>query len=300
VTLTANLETGPNWLPAAFDAAVYRQLWPDLAGLDDKALQTHYDTFGAAEGRRANSLAFREDFVALIPSGSSALEIGPFCKPLLLGHGVKYFDVMDKPALDQRARDIGLQDQVAPHIHFVSPVGDLSVVDETFDYVLSSHCLEHQPDLVTHLQQVTRILRPNGRYFLLVPDKRYCFDALLAESTVAEVLDAYHAGRKTHSLKSVIEHRALTTHNDCLRHWNGDHGFLNDEGPGRVIASVKEYIAANNSYIDVHAWYFTPASVKNLFGTLSNAGYVDLDVERIYSTQLYSIEFWMILQKTCA
>jgi len=300
VTLTANLETGVNWLPAAFDTAIYRQLWPDLAGLDDEALQVHYDAFGAAEGRRANSLAFRGDFAALIPSTGSALEIGPFCKPLLRGHGVKYFDVMDKLALDQRARDIGLQDQLAPHIHFVSPVGDLSVVDETFDYVLSSHCLEHQPDLVTHLQQVARILRPNGRYFLLIPDKRYCFDALLAESTVAEVLDAHHAGRKTHSLKSVIEHRALTTHNDCSRHWNGDHGFLDNEGPGRVIDSVKEYIASDSGYIDVHAWYFTPISIQIFFNRLRDTDYINLDIERIYPTQLHSIEFWMILRRTCA
>jgi len=293
----SNVPASADWLPMPVDTDIYRRLWPDLAALDDEALQVHYNNFGANEGRVANSLRTREDFVALIPAEADALEIGPFCKPLLYGHRAKYFDVMDKAALEQRARDIGMPDPVAPQIDFVSPVGDLAVVHETFDYVLSSHCIEHQPDIVAHLQQVTRILRPNGRYFLLIPDKRYCFGALLAESTVADVLEAHHAGRRTHSLKSVIEHRALTTHSNCVRHWKGDHGSVEGEGPGRVLASIQEFAAANGGYVDVHAWYFTPPSIRSVFTTLRNAGYLGLDIERLYPTRLYSIEFWMVLQK---
>ncbi len=293
----SNVRASADWLPMPVETAIYRRLWPDLAALDDEALQVHYNNFGANEGRLANSLRTREDFVALIPAEADALEIGPFCKPLLHGHRAKYFDVMDKAALEQRARDIGMPDPVAPQIDFISPVGDLAVVDETFDYVLSSHCIEHQPDIVAHLQQVTRILRPNGRYFLLIPDKRYCFDALLAESTVADVLDAYHAGRRTHSLRSVIEHRALTTHSDCVRHWNGDHGSVEVEGPGRVLASIQEFAAVKGGYVDVHAWYFTPPSIRFLFSTLRNAGFIGLDIERLYPTRLNSIEFWMVLRK---
>ncbi len=192
---THGLEADSNCLPSVIEPAVYRQLWPDLASLDDEALRTHYEHFGKNEGRTANSLGTREDFVSLIPADANALEIGPFCKPLLHGPKVKYFDVMNRPALEQRARSIGMPDAAAPEIDFVSAVGNLAVVDETFDYVLSSHCIEHQPDLITHLQQVARILRPCGRYFLLIPDKRYCFDALIAESTIADVFDAHQSGR---------------------------------------------------------------------------------------------------------
>ncbi len=284
-------------LPATFEAPTYRSLWPDLATLDDEALRLHYEQFGADEGRLANSLVFREEFAGLIPADADALEIGPFCKPLLHGPRAKYFDVMDKPALEQRARGIGLPEAIAPQIDYVSAVGDLAVVDANFDYVLSSHCIEHQPDLIAHLQQVSRILRLNGRYLMLVPDKRFCFDALISESTIADVLDAHHSGRKTHSLKSVIEHRALTTHSDCSRHWQGDHGSVQDEGAGRVLASIQEFNAANGGYVDVHAWYFTPQSINSLCGLLSEAGYIDLYVERLYPTRLNSIEFWVVLRK---
>lgn len=297
VISAASIEADTRPLPPAVDPPIYRQLWSDLAGFDDAALLAHFERHGADEGRRGNALATREEFAALVPAEADALEIGPFCKPLLHGRGAKYFDVMDKPALEQRARDIGLGGSTAPHIHFVSPVGDLAVVDETFDYILSSHCLEHQPDLVAHLQQITRILRPGGRYFVLVPDKRYCFDALLAESTVADVLDAHHAGRKTHLLKSVIEHRALTTHSDCVRHWKGDHGSVAGESADRVLKAIQEFAAADGRYVDVHAWYFTPRSVRSLLITLRNAGYITLNIERLYPTRFRSVEFWMTLRK---
>lgn len=170
------------------------------------------------------------------------------------------------------------------------------MVDATFDCALSSHCIEHQPDLIAHLQQVARILRPGGRYFLLVPDKRYCFDALIAPSTVADVLDAHHAGRRTHSLRSVIEHRALTTHGDCARHWQGDHGLLDGEGAGRVLAALAEFEAANGGYVDVHAWYFTPRTLCSIVGTLREAGFIPFEVERLYPTRAISIEFWAVLR----
>ena len=150
---------------------------------------------------------------------------------------------------------------------------------------------------MAHLQQITRILRPNGRYFALVPDKRYCFDALVAETTIADVLDAHHAGRKTHALKSVIEHRALTTHNESVRHWAGDHGSIESEGPARILASVQEFAAANGGYVDAHAWYFTPQSSQRLFSTLQAANYIELAIERLYPTRLNALEFWMVFRR---
>ncbi len=289
-------DTGAGALPATVEVSVYRQLWPDLAHLDDQTLQNHFESFGAEEGRRANSIVTREEFAALVPADADALEIGPFCKPLLQGARTRYFDVMDKAALEARARALGMENPAAPHIDFVSPFGDLVVVDDTFDCALSSHCIEHQPDLVAHLQQVARVLRPGGRYFLLVPDKRYCFDALLAPSTVADVLDAHHASRRTHSLRSVIEHRALTTHSDCARHWRGDHGSLDGEGAGRVLTAIAEFETAKGGYVDVHAWYFTPPTLCSIVGMLREADFIPFEVERLYPTRANSIEFWAVLR----
>ena len=41
--------------------------------------------------------------------------------------------------------------------------GDLSVIDAQFDAVVSSHAVEHQPDLVAHLKHVARNHQPDAR-----------------------------------------------------------------------------------------------------------------------------------------
>ena len=255
-------------LPQVFDLQCYRSLSKDLDIFEDAAAHAHYVMYGAAEGRRANHLATRNDFVALIPSDAEALEIGPFNRPMLSGPRSCFFDVLSTSDLILRASALKIHDDKIPAIDFVSPSGDLSIVDRDFDYVLSSHCLEHQPDLLSHLKQVERILRPGGQYFILVPDKRYCFDHFIGETCIAEVIDAHSASRTTHTIRSVIEHRALTTHNDCGRHWAGDHGLRSNQRARRITGALREFEAAAGAYIDVHAWYFTPESTQRLMGDL--------------------------------
>jgi SAM-dependent methyltransferase len=284
-------------LPAEFDCDDYRLYNPDLSGLSDRALAEHYAAFGAVEGRRANSIASRADFAALIPHNAEALEIGPFHNPLLRGRRTKYFDVLSREVLIERAASLDIHDSDVPDINFVSSTGDLTIVDKDFDFILSSHCLEHQPDLVTHLQNVERLLRPGGRYFLLVPDQRYCFDHFIAESTLAGVLAAYEERRTLHTLESVLEHRVLTTHNESHRHWAHDHGVYLEDYVARTRAALEEYRSAAGSYIDVHAWYFTPANARVVLSALRALELTQLEIERLYPTRMGANEFWLVLRK---
>jgi SAM-dependent methyltransferase len=287
--------------PLEFDPCYYRSIHPDLWEHDEAALIHHYETFGRAEGRCATAAVPRENFLALIPTGVTILEIGPFNNPAVSGCNVRYFDVLDKDCLIARAQLLGLPHKDVPDIKYVHPTGDLGIVPEQFDVVVSSHLLEHQPDLVRHLCQVTNILNDDGLYFCLIPDKRYCFDYFLPESSIADILDAHQSGRSVHTLGNVIKHAALVTHNDPRRHWSGDHGFLPVD-PRRVEAGVEEYQSSNGCYLDVHAWQFTPSLFKNNIRILNNLGYIALQALRVYDTPFESNEFYAILkvQRTCA
>ncbi|MBT8543379.1 class I SAM-dependent methyltransferase [Polynucleobacter paneuropaeus] len=46
-----------------------------------------------------------------------------------------------------------------------------SVDDETFDFVHSSHCLEHMRDISSAMSNWLRILKPKGHLICLVPDE---------------------------------------------------------------------------------------------------------------------------------
>lgn len=261
-------------------------------------LRLHWARHGESEGRQSSSAASRSGLLDLIEPRDDVLEIGPFTSPTCRGRRVKYFDVLDRPGLVERAHRIGISTEGAVDIDYVSPTGDLSVVgDGTFDVVVSSHCIEHQPDLIDHLNHVARVLRPGGHYLLMIPDKRYCFDHFIAETTVANVIAA--KGRRTHTIASVIEHRALTTHNDPARHWLGDHGLQAiDDNPARAVEALVEFEAAAGAYIDVHAWQFTPSALRRLIRQLLALGLIDLDVAAVYSTVKNSHEFTAILRRT--
>lgn len=89
------------------------------------------------------------------------LEIGPYNRPLFHGQNVRYFDVLDRMGLAAIRKDPEMRDfDLIPEIDFVSPTGDLDTVPGIFDAVVSSHVIEHQPDLAGHLNKVSARLRP--------------------------------------------------------------------------------------------------------------------------------------------
>ncbi|MFA5950036.1 MAG: hypothetical protein WC807_07110 [Hyphomicrobium sp.] len=284
---------------AELDLEYYRMSNGDLAQHSSDELAEHFEVFGRKEGRPASPAALRENFLELVKQQPSVLEIGPFCNPCVRGPNVRYFDVLDEGGLNNRAREIGYPHTQAPHIDFVSPEADLGIVQQQFSAVVSSHCIEHQPDFIRHLMQVDRIPTDEGRYFIMIPDKRYCFDHFIAESTVAGIVEAFSEKRRKHRLGSVIEHRALTTHNDAGRHWRGDHA---DPGFAASIAArthmaLAEFERAAGGYIDVHAWQFTPHSFRINVSTLRELDLIAFEAERVYNTGVGRNEFTAILKK---
>lgn len=245
------------------------------------------------------AIRHKHQFVNLITLNLSCLEIGPFNKPLLSGSNVKYFDVLDKNGLIKRAGELNIESKLIPQIDFVSEIGDLKVVDEKFAVVLSSHVVEHQPNLIAHLQAVADILQDAGCYFLIIPDRRFSFDYFLSESNLAQVLAANVELKQRHSLASIIEHRCSTTHNNPYLHLLGIHGkpMIGQELAQAVKLAIAEYQNNLAGYIDVHAWYFTPSGFGALINRLLELKLIKFKVEKIYPTTPGKLEFFVILRK---
>ena len=244
------------------------------------------------------NLANRDEFLAQIPTDGKGIEIGPFANPQLHGPNIKYLDVLTSEELKRRARELGMDPEKVPHISYISNQNGFPDIPEIFDYALSCHSIEHQPDLVKHLNQVEKILSPSGKYFLIIPDKRYCFDHYLAESTFADIVGAFIEQRIVHTAKSVIEHRALTTHNDPVAHFSGNHGDILSNQHQRVLQAISEFKNASGSYIDVHAWQFVPESFAELIGNLNALGLTSFKITNIWNTPINNLEFFVTLTKS--
>lgn len=230
----------------------------------------------------------RQAFVTTVPRGA-VLEIGPFYCPRLRGTGIKYFDILDQNQSRERAAMLGLDPAGCPPIDYVSPTGDLRMVDEKFDAVFSSHCIEHQPDLIRHLCDVAGLLRPGGAYFLIIPDKRYCFDHFHPASTLTEICEA--EGRTITTEAIISRNYRGMAHNYSKLHWLGWHGDrLNDsKGEAAAMASI-----GRGEYVDVHNWAFTPESFQEIAGYLSER--TGLSVEAVHDTRVGAVEFMAVLR----
>lgn len=255
-------------LPPEFEPAVYRSLHEDVASFSDADLRDHYRRHGEKEGRRAHRLVDHRAFVELVSPELDALELGPSRHRLLRGPRVRHLDLEEGALGDEK---------------------------EQVDVVLSRHVVESQPDFVGHLQSVQRLLRPGGLYFMLVPDKNYCFDHFNAPSTIAAFLEARRTGRTRQTLRSQITHVAMRTHNEPARHWRGDHGevTLSRDVIARVVA---EHAQPGGGDQSVHAWYFEPESLRRVIAILSELEETDFRMLRLYPTQVDEGEFWVILE----
>jgi ectoine hydroxylase-related dioxygenase (phytanoyl-CoA dioxygenase family)/SAM-dependent methyltransferase len=286
-------------LPPEFDARAYRARHKDLRKLDAQELEEHYRSMGKREQRNASTIATRKAFLGLIRPTARMLEIGPFTNPQCKGANVKYFDVLPTESLRERAKFHGLDPANCPKIDYVSESGDFQVIHERFDAALSCHVIEHQPDLIRHLQDVSRVLEPAGLYYLIVPDKRYCFDHFIGESSVAEIVAAHARSARVHDVLALIEHRAMTTHNDPARHWAGDHGEPQYKSTPQTLRDAADLFARSKGrYIDVHAWQFVPESLRESLEILFDVRVSPFRVLRVYPTVEGSNEFFAVLQKT--
>lgn len=257
------------------DFEFYRLTNQDLLSFSHLELQEHYFKHGYFEGRMNSAASIRENFVKLFNEGS-ILEIGPFNNPLLSGSNVEYFDVLTTAQLKERAKDIGFPFDGVPNINYVAKDGSLGFIEKRFDVVISSHNIEHQPDLIAHLNEVSSKLNENGVYALIVPNARYCFDANLPLSKISEIINAHFDKRKMHTIGSVVEHLALTTHNDSERHWRerGNYQYEPIDSE-RVARALKRFNDADGKYIDVHAWQFDPLSFSDILSCLISINYID-------------------------
>ncbi|MBS0337345.1 MAG: class I SAM-dependent methyltransferase [Proteobacteria bacterium] len=99
----------------------------------------------------------------------------------------------------------------APAVVNIVALGDnLPFKDNTLDYVLSSHVIEHFFDPVRALKEWHRVIRPGGYIFIIAPHMDRTFDKHRESTPVAELID-----RSTGKLK--VSDYAQPLNQDALK-----------------------------------------------------------------------------------
>jgi len=131
---------------------------------------------------------------------------------------------------------------------FIAEATELSSIPNgRYDFVLSSHSLEHTANPLKALKEWNRILKPGGELVLLLPDKRYTMDHKREYTTFSHLLndfrnstdedDTTHFEEILRNFDEEYEHADKNKYsellknniaNRCAHHHVFSHGLLKD------------------------------------------------------------------------
>jgi SAM-dependent methyltransferase len=123
-----------------------------------------------------NRLRLREEIARRYLSGSG-IEIGALHLPLVVPPSthVRYIDRMPTEQLREHYPE--LADQRLVSIDIIDNGERISSIsDESVDFVIANHMIEHTQDPILALHNWLRVIKPHGMLYMGVPHKHHTFD----------------------------------------------------------------------------------------------------------------------------
>jgi SAM-dependent methyltransferase len=242
------------------------------------------------------------------PGVGRGIEIGPLCSPLVTKDegDVFYVDVLSAQGL----REHYAVDPAVPSALIVDvdaalySDGRLRTVAEAtagtapFDWAVASHVVEHVPDMIGWLADMADVLVDDGRLLLVVPDRRYSFDARRPRTTVGQLLQAHESRDQRPSIRAVYDHFSDAVAISAQEAWAGRvpdiEARVHDR---RYVGEVLQRFHESSEYIDCHVWVFTPREFVQQLAELAERGLLDFVVETVLPTEPGDLEFFVTLRR---
>ncbi len=234
------------------------------------------------------------------------MELGPLASPLVRRSDgvVLYADHATSEELRTKYQNHGWNTDSIVDVDLV--LGEQSIKeqlgDRRVDYVVASHVIEHVPDVIGWLNSLSEVLTPDGVISLVIPDKRFCFDARRPESTTGELLEACIEKRKAPTTRQIFDFWSLYCGVDAQTIWGGSISTESIPFSGTLHNALDHVTAAraNSAYSDIHCWVFTPASFMTNLANLSELGLLSLKIKSAIDTAANDLEFFVKLEKAAS
>jgi SAM-dependent methyltransferase len=235
---------------------------------------------------------------SMLDTTGHGLEIGPSHAPLFprsRGHSVDILDHASAADLRAKYSGLGVATDAIEEVDFISDgrlMHDVIGKRACYDYIVSSHVIEHVTDFVGYFLSCEKLLKPGGVAVLAIPDKRFCFDAFQALTTTGEVLEAHSEGQKRHKPSTVFDFYANIASMPIGGAWDQTTtGTINLD---QSLSSAKSYYdkaCSSAEYLDVHGWRFTPNSFRLIMRDLYEIGILELKEKTFFENGIF--EFYI-------
>lgn len=150
-----------------------------------------------------------------------------------------------------------------------------SIPDDSAEFFIACHVIEHVPNVIRGFREIHKKLRRGGHFILVVPDKRYIFDAD-RPTTSLEHFIADDAASETPTLEHYLEYARRSKH-DINWQATGLHDYQNKK--------------------DCHFHTFTPDSFQELLSYIKTMMF--WDTAEVFSPHNASslLEFYVRIRK---
>ena len=223
---------------------------------------------------------------------------------------MQYVDHASAAELRQKyATDEGMRGRLGEIVDVDYVLGKATTIaeavagDTQFDYVIAAHVIEHIPDPVGWMDDLTRVLRPGGILSLIIPDKRYCFDINRSLTEVSDLVDANLRRLRQPSFRQAYDFysKAIGGTVDTAAVWAGTADYSlavrqDFDDPDVAAFEACRHMQTSNEFVDVHCHVFTPDSFLGLVEKLVRLGLIDYEVAAFVPTQPNNFEFYVSLR----
>ena len=234
----------------------------------------------------------------------TGIEYGPLHAALIekSQYDVLYADFADRDFLRSHyAHDKSVNIERIPHIDIVTEGKDISIFvdDNSMDYVVASHVMEHIPDILGWLESNLRVLKPGGRIAVAFPDKRYCFDLKRKSSSISKVIAAHLERRSRPNFESICDHFWNVATVGAVDCWEGKSTPENSDyiyPRDNIIEFLTEKLESS-AYTDVHCWIFSDEEFLETMKAAMPYSKIDYKIVSFYPTQRYTLEFYVTFER---
>jgi Methyltransferase domain len=231
------------------------------------------------------------------------IEIGPLDRPVVTKQDgeILYVDHADTASI--RGKYQGNSDVNIASIVNVDAVWGTQTLQQAIgparnvDYIIASHVIEHVPDIITWLDELRAVLKPRGQVRLAVPDRRFTFDYLRRETSLADILNSYLLRARKPLPISILDFCLNVARVNSVDAWEHrvDPSRLKPSYTVDGAISIARDSLENGNYHDVHCWVFTPESFADLFAKAGEIGLIRFACGAFHDTEQYEMEFFVTL-----
>jgi SAM-dependent methyltransferase len=170
-----------------------------------------------------------------------------------------------------------------------------------FDIVIANHVIEHIPDVIGWLKQLSQITAEGRHLSMAVPDRRYTFDIVRTVSDVADLIDCHRQELTVPTFRQILKHLYFKKNVVARDVWGG---ALSDEVLAKKRFSLQAAVARaeemEGAFHSMHCHVFTCDSFRQAMTELHEEGFISWKIENLVDVQPGSNEFLVLMKNASA